>query len=286
MNIVSNMAVFSSHREVFGLPVCDLDWSEAFTFVSALADMPLGQTVISFLNAHNANIMLRDAQYRQALDRHLVLPDGVGVDVASFAAFGRIFPANLNGTDFVPALLTFMTQPKRVGLVGARSHTLAKARENLERHAPWHQFIAVHDGFFGDEESPAIAAEIERHKLDVLLVAMGTPRQEKWVDAYIRPEHARLVIGVGALFDFIAGEVPRAPRIVRKLRVEWLYRFLQEPRRLAGRYFVGGPIFAGHVVAHVSSLWLGVMQRTIRNGWNRWQHRDQPRSLRRRSDGF
>ena len=76
MNVVSNMAVFSSRRPIFGLQVCDLNWSEAFTFVSALADVPIGQTAISFLNAHNANLMLKDPAYREVLSRHLVLPDG------------------------------------------------------------------------------------------------------------------------------------------------------------------------------------------------------------------
>jgi exopolysaccharide biosynthesis WecB/TagA/CpsF family protein len=266
MNIVSNMAVFSTHRQVFGLPVCDLDWSEAFNFVSALADMPAGQTSIAFLNAHNANIMLKDAVYRQALERSLVLPDGVGIDVASLSTFGNIFPANLNGTDFVPALLTYMTRPKRVGLIGARPEILAKARQNFQDHAPWHEFIAIHDGFFADEESAGVVAEVERQKLDILLVAMGTPRQEKWIDAHIRPEHARLVIGVGALFDFVAGGVPRAPRLARKLRLEWFYRVMQEPRRLSGRYFVGGPVFFGHVAIHAAGFWLSSFARLLGAG--------------------
>ncbi len=266
MNIVSNMAVFSSHRQVFGLPVCDLDWSEAFSFVSALADMPAGLTSIAFLNAHNANIMLKDPAYHQALTRNLVLPDGIGVDVASFAIFGKLFPANLNGTDFVPALMTYMTRPKRVGLLGAKPETLAKARQNFQDHAPWHEFIAIHDGFFGEEETAGVVAEIARQKLDILLIAMGTPKQEKWAEAHVRPEHARLVIGVGALFDFVAGEVPRAPNFVRKLRIEWLYRVMQEPRRLSGRYFVGGPIFAGHVISHVLAAWAGGLARMLQTG--------------------
>jgi exopolysaccharide biosynthesis WecB/TagA/CpsF family protein len=240
--------------------------------------------VISFLNAHNANVMFKDPEYRQALERHLVLPDGIGVDVASLAVFGRIFPANLNGTDFVPALLTYMTRPKRIGLIGARPETLAKARQNFQQHAPWHEFVAVHDGFFSEEDSAAVIAGIEHQKFDILLVAMGTPRQEKWIDRHLRPEHARLVIGVGALFDFIAGEVPRAPLVIRNLRIEWLYRFMQEPRRLAGRYFVGGPIFAGHVVAHASSILLAGLRRMLRTGWRRLQQRNRPRALERQSE--
>lgn len=264
MNIVSNMAVFSSQRLIFGLPVCDLNWPEAFTFVSALADMPIGQTTISFLNAHNANLMLRDSGYRDALSRHLVLPDGVGVDFASFAMHGTMFPANLNGTDFVPALMTYITTPKRVGLVGARPEILERARAGFAEHAPWHEFIAIQDGFFKDEDSNAVADEIARHKVDILLVAMGTPKQEKWIDRHIGPEHARLVFSVGALFDFMAGEFSRAPEKARSLRVEWLHRFRLEPRRLWKRYFVGGPIFAARVVAFATSERWSALARMLR----------------------
>lgn len=252
MNVISNMAVFSSRRTIFGLEVCDLNWPEAFTFVSALADVPIGQTVVSFLNAHNANLMLSDQSYREVLSRHLVLPDGVGVDLASLAMHGRMFPANLNGTDFVPALLTYMTTPKRVGLVGARPDVLQRARDGFAQHAPWHEFVAIHDGYFDEPGSEAVADEIARHKVDILLVAMGTPKQEMWIDRYVRPEHARLVFGVGALFDFMAGEVSRASTTARSLRVEWLHRFRLEPRRLWRRYFVGGPVFAARVLAFVA----------------------------------
>lgn len=263
MNIVSNMAVLSSHREVLGLPVCDLDRNDAFSFVSALADVPLGQTIISFLNAHNANIMLTDAGYRQALERHLVLPDGIGIDVASFLAHGRAFPANLNGTDFVPGLLTYMEKPKRIGLVGARLETLRKARDNFAAHAPWHEFIAISDGYLDEQQSKEVVERIASLKLDILLVAMGTPRQEKWVDRFIRPEHARLVITVGALFDFTAGEVPRAPEIMRSMRLEWAYRLWQEPGRLWKRYLVGGPAFAFRTLAHSVSARLGQATETF-----------------------
>lgn len=261
MNVVSNMAVFSSRRSIFGLQVCDLDWAGAFTFVSALADVPIGQTAVSFLNAHNANLMLADPAYREVLGRHLVLPDGVGVDIASLAMHGSVFPANLNGTDFVPALLTYMTTPKRVGLVGGRPEVLERAREGFASHTPWHEFIAIHDGFFSESDSEAVVDEIARHKVDILLVAMGTPKQEMWIDTHIRPEHARLVFGVGALFDFMAGEFTRASEKTRSLRVEWLHRFRLEPKRLWRRYFVGGPIFAMRVLGFVAGEWFSALRR-------------------------
>lgn len=265
MNVVSNMAVYSSRRQIFGLQVCDLDWSDAFAFVSALADLPIGQTAVSFLNAHNANLMLKDEAYREVLNRHLVLPDGIGVDIASLAFHGRTFPANLNGTDFVPALLTFMTTPKKIGLVGARADILERAREGFAQHAPWHEFVAIHDGFFTDAESGAVVAEIAAHKVDILLIAMGTPKQEMWIDRHIRPEHARLVFGVGALFDFMAGEVSRASPKLRTLRIEWLHRFRLEPRRLWRRYFVGGPVFVARLFGYLLAEKLSSARRILRN---------------------
>lgn len=85
-------------------------------------------------------------------------------------------------------------------------------------------------------------------EIDILLVAMGTPLQEKWIEQHINQSHARVVFGVGALFDFVSGTVPRAPVWMRKLRCEWIYRLTREPSRLWRRYIVGIPVFLLHVL--------------------------------------
>ena len=76
-------------------------------------------TKVSFLNAHNANIAYTDPVFAQALDDFLILPDGIGVDLAAKLLYGAPFPDNLNGTDFVPAFLQASTKPLTVGLLGA-----------------------------------------------------------------------------------------------------------------------------------------------------------------------
>jgi exopolysaccharide biosynthesis WecB/TagA/CpsF family protein len=250
LNQVADFAVVASRRMIFDLPVCDLDWEDALTFVNELASLPVGQTSISFVNAHNMLVMLRDENYREVLERNLVLPDGVGLDIASRVAHGEAFPANLNGTDFVPALLTFMDRPKRIGLLGGRRSVVEKAAEKLRQHTPWHEFVVVSDGFFNPARSNAVTAEISRQKIDVLVVGMGTPLQEKWVAEHVGPQHARLVLTVGALFDFISGTVPRAPALVRALRSEWLFRLVLEPSRLWRRYMLGVPLFLYQVIRH------------------------------------
>ncbi len=232
-----------SRRSVLGLEVSCFTYAEALGFVSEMASLPLGQTIISFLNANNANIMLDDAQYREILARQIILPDGIGVDIASTLVYGDKFPANLNGTDFVPALLTYIDRPRRIGLIGGLPDVVEKAAANFKRHAPWHDFVIVSDGYFEDADSDKVVERIEALKLDVLLVGLGSPKQEKWVDAHIRTEHARLVLCVGALFDFIGKAVPRAPRFLRRMRLEWMFRLLIEPKRLWRRYILGNPRF-------------------------------------------
>ncbi len=264
MNLVPGVQIVPSERLIFDIPVCDFGWADAFSFADELASLPFGQTAISFLNANNANLALGDAAYRDILKRHIVLPDGHGVDIASRAFHGKSFPANLNGTDFIPALMTYMTTPRRVAMIGARPETLKKAAEKLAEHTPWHTFIPIADGYFDMAQSDAIMAKVRAAAPDILLVAMGSPKQEKWIDRYVGPGHARLVIGVGALFDFVAEEVPRASNIVRQLRLEWLHRLVHEPGRLWRRYLIGNPLFLYHVLRHKVKLMLGAPAKRAR----------------------
>lgn len=243
-------ALKASQRDILGLPVCDLDWADAFDFVARLAEMPIGQTTIAFLNADGANLMLNDPEYRDALERQIVLPDGQGVDVASQVIHGRSFPANLNGKDFVPALLTYMEAPKRVALIGAEWPVLLQAAENLREHAPWHEFHAVSDAFFDRSESAAIMEKVRKLSPDILLVAMGSPLQEKWIDRHVAPGHVRLVISVNNLLDAIAGETEKTPARVHHLRFAWLFRLIKEPRLGWYRYIVGYPRFLHHVARY------------------------------------
>ncbi|GEO85228.1 MULTISPECIES: WecB/TagA/CpsF family glycosyltransferase [Alphaproteobacteria] len=250
MTMQPSLSLPEARLPVFGVPVYDLTWRDALSYVNELTAQSFGQTHVAFLNANNANLMMSDSDYRAALGRTILLPDGIGVDLASHVLNGERFVANLNGTDFIPAMLSYMDTPRRIGLVGGRPEVLAEAAVNFRRHAPWHEFIAISDGFFDKVNCAAVLDDLKAARLDILLVALGTPLQEVWIDRNIRPEHARLVVGVGALFDFISGQVPRAPPWMRRLRCEWVYRLWLEPRRLWYRYVVGIPVFLGHVVRY------------------------------------
>jgi exopolysaccharide biosynthesis WecB/TagA/CpsF family protein len=228
-------------RHILGVDVTALSQSEAVDLIAArIATHQF--TKVGFLNAHVANLAQADDHFREILRGFLVLPDGVGVDIASKALFGQKFPANLNGTDFVPHLLRSLPGKLKVGLLGAERENVDAAADRLKRIAPQHRYLVFDDGFFTAEMEPELLARLSKEKPDILLVAMGVPRQEYWIDR-LDARHATVAMGVGALFDFLSGAIPRAPMWMRDTRLEWLFRLIVEPSRLWRRYIVGNPLF-------------------------------------------
>jgi exopolysaccharide biosynthesis WecB/TagA/CpsF family protein len=234
-------------RNILGTEVVAVDWDEALALLGGLA-LQRRFTPIGFLNAHSANIAASDDAFKQALDRFLVLPDGIGIDIASKLLYGASFPANLNGTDFIPAFLARTPGSLRVALLGAVEDNVRKAAAELGRRAPQHDYIVVHDGFFAAREEARILERLKALRPDVLLVAMGVPRQEMWIDRNMTADHCTLAVAVGALFDFLSGAIPRAPIWMRRLRLEWVFRLALEPGRLWRRYVVGNPLFLARVL--------------------------------------
>ena len=229
-------------RKILGIPVLAIRWDEAMALLTRLT-RERRFTRITFLNAHNANMASTDPVFAKALDDFLILPDGIGVDLAAKLLYGEPFPDNLNGTDFVPAFLQASTQPLTVALLGATRVNAEAASKKLAAIAVQHRFVVIHDGFFSAAQEPEIVDRIATLRPDVLLVAMGVPRQELWIARHIDARHCTLPIAVGALLDFLSGAVPRAPLWMRRLRLEWLFRLVVEPGRLWRRYVVGNPLF-------------------------------------------
>lgn len=249
MNMHAARAAFGldAWRTILGISVVSIGWDQAIALLTRLLE-ERRFTKISFLNAHNANIAYADAAFAQALDDFLILPDGIGVDIAAKLLYGAPFPANLNGTDFVPAFLQASARPLTVALLGATRVNAEAASERLAELAPRHRLVVIHDGYFSAAEEPEIIDRIARLRPDVLLVAMGVPRQELWIARNIDANHCTLPIAVGALLDFLSGAVPRAPPWMRRLRLEWVFRLMVEPGRLWRRYVVGNPLFLWRVV--------------------------------------
>jgi alpha-1,3-mannosyltransferase len=225
------------------IDVLDLDQAVETIVGKIAARSP---TLVAFCNAHSVNIAATDPSFADVMKQALVLNDGIGLDVASSLLYGSRFPANLNGTDFVPALLA-AAPPLRIYLLGSRASVAELAGATLGRRFPQHRIVGLHDGFFTDAEASAIREEIIAARPNLILVGMGQPRQEKWAALEYR-NFGAVTMCIGAYLDFAAGAVPRAPALIRRLRMEWAFRLAHEPRRLAKRYLIGNFAFMFRVV--------------------------------------
>ncbi len=202
---------------------------------------------LTYLNAHASNVAATNAEFLAALQTFCVLNDGIGVDLAA-RAFNRMpFPENLNGTDFTLRYLSETSRHFRIFLLGARPGVAEDAAAAIEALLPQHVTVGSRDGYFVATGADEVVAQIRDSGADLLLVALGNPAQELWIERHFEATGCRIAIAVGALFDFLAKRVTRAPRIVRQLRLEWAFRLALEPGRLWRRYLVGNPLFLARV---------------------------------------
>ncbi len=202
---------------------------------------------VYFANAHCVNIAHKNSLYREALKRtEFVFNDGVGVEIAS-KILGQSLPSNLGGTDWIPALfdrLQVAGAGVRVYLLGGRSQVVEASVALLTTRWPVIEVVGWRDGYFANES--AVLADIERGQPDILLVAMGVPKQELFIDKHwqlLKEHKVKLAIAGGAILDFITGAVPRAPGWIRRAKMEWAYRLWIEPKRLWKRYLYGNMKF-------------------------------------------
>lgn len=164
----------------------------------------------------------------------LIVNDGVGIDIATWLIHKQKFIENLNGTDFTPAFLQAVKNRARVFLFGAKPGIAERAAKVLEEAGV--EVVGYRHGYLSAQETPALIDQINSSDANVLLVAIGNPMQERWLLEHHQKLRAPILIGVGALLDFLAGDKPRAPTLVQKLRMEWFYRLCLEPTRLLRRY--------------------------------------------------
>ena len=204
---------------------------EVATLVAAL-DRP-EPTCVAFANTHLLYNALRDAEFARILHSFVVLNDGVGLSMLAHIAANREFPDNLNGTDFTPALLRAIPGGTRLYLAGGAPGVAEESAERISAMCPQIEICGCCDGYAGANRGKT---DVARLKPDLVLAAMGNPAQERWIWDTSRASGRGVFLGVGALFDFITHRHVRAPVTVQRLRLEWLYRLMQEPGRMWRRY--------------------------------------------------
>jgi len=177
----------------------------------------------------------RDGQFMRIINEaDLVVADGAGVVLAArLLGFGKI--DRTPGFDMTKKLVTNPDKfPISFYLLGGKPGIAEKAAENILELSPSTRVAGCRDGYFSDEDEPAVIEEINKSGADALFVALGSPKAEKWIYRNRDKLRVPLCMGVGGTLDIIAGAKKPAPPFFRKHGLEWLYRLFREPWR-AGR---------------------------------------------------
>jgi N-acetylglucosaminyldiphosphoundecaprenol N-acetyl-beta-D-mannosaminyltransferase len=230
-------------------------WVDAVTKPEALA---FAETILQRGNRPHAILaanpeknysVVRDPVLMEAFaTADLLLPDGIGIVWAARFLYG-VKMARLAGVEFMEELCRLSAQRGyKIFLYGAKEEVNRRAVEVLRERYPGIHIVGRAHGYLGREDMPQLIAAINTSGAEILFLALGSPKQEKWFATY-RPalQSVKLVQGIGGTLDVITGAVPRAPASWQRLGVEWLYRLLREPQRL-GRQLVL-PLFAAEVLA-------------------------------------
>jgi N-acetylglucosaminyldiphosphoundecaprenol N-acetyl-beta-D-mannosaminyltransferase len=186
-----------------------------------------------------------DERLREIIERSAIVnADGQGI-VWAARLLGQELPGRVAGIDLMLRLMEMAEERGfRIYVLGAGAEALERALAEVRRRHPRLEIAGARDGYFSPAEEPAVCAEIARSGADILFVAMGTPRKETFLAEHAGALGVPLLVGVGGAVDVLAGVTRRAPVVWQRLGLEWLYRMLQEPRRMFRRYATSNTRFA------------------------------------------
>ena len=208
---------------------------------------------IAYVNVHAINLACYSPRFRKFLNTcEIVFCDGFGVKWAGWFLH-KVILHRYTPPDWFPILAQRCAQQGlTMYFIGAKPGVAQKAADILTARAPGLAIIGVHDGYFDrsaqSTEQKALIEDINRLKPDILVVGLGMPIQEEWIEAHLPDLAVHIALPVGAFFDYAAGETIRAPRWMTDHGLEWLGRLVIEPGRLWKRYILGNPIFLWRVL--------------------------------------
>jgi N-acetylglucosaminyldiphosphoundecaprenol N-acetyl-beta-D-mannosaminyltransferase len=235
--------------EILGVPVDCVTKEQALRAVEAMLESNATDTVIA-VNPEKVMRARRDpALLSQLMRAGLLIPDGIGVVVA--ARGKQADPVEqVAGSDLMPALCGVAARKGyTVFLFGGCREANASAARALKAQFPDLVIAGAEHGFVKDEDMAALVCRINASGADILFVALGSPKQEAWMERWVPELRVKVVQGVGGTFDVLAGRVKRAPAAWRRAHLEWLYRLLCEPARVRRQAVL--PRFAVQIIDRI-----------------------------------
>jgi N-acetylglucosaminyldiphosphoundecaprenol N-acetyl-beta-D-mannosaminyltransferase len=203
--------------------------------LAAVDDLVAGGLPRTILAVNPEKVMKaqHDPVLRRALDdAGLLIPDGIGVVFAVRMLWGEHI-SRVPGSELMPAICALAAQRGyKVFLFGASREVNEQAVATLQHQFPGIPIVGHRDGYVDEAGMPRLIDEINFCGAQILFVALGSPKQELWMEKYLPSlHHVRVCQGVGGTFDVIAGRVRRAPAFFRQAHLEWFYRLITDPKR-------------------------------------------------------
>ncbi|MGE0708815.1 MAG: WecB/TagA/CpsF family glycosyltransferase [Planctomycetota bacterium] len=239
--------------ELLGARIHDLAFGEALERISALVAADRRALVVT-PNVDHLVRLERDVAFRAAYAAaDLVLADGVPL-LWACRLLGRPLRAKVSGSDLLPAYAELAAaRGHRLYFLGGRPGAAVRAAQVLAARHAGLQVVGIDVPPVGFERDPrldgAVMARVRAARPDVLFVGLGSPKQELWLAERRLELEVPVSIGVGGAFEMVAGLVPRAPRWMQRVGLEWAWRLAREPRRLWRRYLLEDPRFFALVFA-------------------------------------
>lgn len=217
--------------DILGIPVDSITMSEAVAKVGDFIEEG-GLHMIFTPNAEIMMIAQKDAVLKNILiNADMLTADGAGVVLASKILKRRV-PEKVSGYDLVKEIFkAYAKSGVRCFLLGSKPGVAQTAADNISKDFPGVIITGFRDGYFTEEADEEIVNEINSSKADLLIVARGAPKQEKWIYKHREKLNVKVCMGVGGTIDVFAGTVELAPDFFRRNGLEWLYRLCKEPRR-------------------------------------------------------
>lgn len=222
---------------LMGCPVDLLTSAAVLDEVTRTIDAQSGPKVIQFINGNKIAQVRQDPE----MERIMWRADYVLADGQPLLPMGRLLgvklPERIDGIGLMAKMLKLADQRHyRVFLLGAKQAVLEKCVQKIRRDFPNLQIVGYRNGYFTQAETEEVVKQIRSSRCDMLFLGMGSPMKERFADRYGKETGASVIQGVGGSFDVIAELVKRAPVWIQQIGCEWLYRVVQEPRRMFWRY--------------------------------------------------
>ncbi|MDD4008255.1 MAG: WecB/TagA/CpsF family glycosyltransferase [Fermentimonas sp.] len=217
-----------------------------------LIELDSSKKLINTLNAHSYNTLKKDVFFREAIyASDMLLPDGISVVLAMRILKGEKLKKIAGADLFQYEMQRLNSINGKCFFLGSTPKTLKLITERAKREYPGIQVYSYSPPFkpvFSEEDNKAMIDAVNEVEPDVLFVGMTAPKQEKWSYQFYDELKAGHICCIGAVFDFYAGNIKRAPDWMISAGLEWLYRLLSEPRRMWRRYIIGNSLFVYEIL--------------------------------------